>query len=259
MEHSKLNIVKIGSGVLEDAALMSQTLKNLNQLPGGKILVHGGGEKATLLCKQLGISSKMHEGRRITDSATLEVVTMVYGGLVNKKVVCEMQKIGINALGLSGADGNLIQANKRPPHPIDFGFVGDIESVNDNLLCQLLHLNLVPTICALSHDKAGQLLNTNADTIARHIAISMQQHFEIELYYVFEKGGVLFDPEEERSIISSLDYQTFQALKEKQIIHNGMIPKLANAFEVILNSSISIKIGSPTMLENPKKGTKIIK
>ena len=258
MEKAKLNVVKIGGGILENSSLLEKTIQSFKSLSGTKLLVHGGGKTATHICSKMGIPIKMLEGRRITDIPTLDVVTMVYAGLINKKLVCLMQKNGVNALGLSGADGNLIKASKRPVHPIDYGYVGDVESVNTNLICNLLGLNLVPVICALSHNQNGQLLNTNADTIARHLALSLQSQFDIHLSYVFEKPGVLLNPEDDQSTIPTLDQKSFQELKTKQIIQNGMIAKLDNAFKVIAETSIKVKLGSFAMLSQENHGTKLI-
>ena len=190
---NKLSVVKIGGNVIEDEKALDVFLTVFSKLEGLKILVHGGGKLATQLATKLGIESKMIDGRRITDAETVDIITMVYGGLANKKIVAQLQAKNTNAIGLSGADGNSIQAHKRPVKEIDYGFVGDIDSVNSGLLTKLLSADLTPIFCALSHDGAGQLLNTNADTIASEIAIGMASSYETTLYYCFEKKGVLMD------------------------------------------------------------------
>jgi len=234
-----LKIIKIGGQVINEAERLHPFLEAFAKLEGQKILVHGGGRKATKLSKRLGIHTQMVNGRRVTDAQTLEVATMVYGGLVNKNLVAQLQGLGVSALGMSGADLNSIQSHKRTNAEVDFGFVGDIEQVNGEMITKLLHLDITPVFCALTHDNQGQLLNTNADSIASKLAIGLKKHVdEVELYYCFEKNGVLFDPENDFSVIPKINASQYQQYKKDEIITGGMIPKLDNAFEA-LNAEVS--------------------
>ncbi len=229
----KLTIIKTGGALIEDAAQLQLLAEKTVALPGYKIIVHGGGRSATALCEKLGIASQLVNGRRITDAATLEIITMVYAGNINKTVVAKLQAAGCNAFGLCGADGNLLQTRKRENAEVDYGFVGDCfpGSVNDMLLLQLLEQNYVPVIAPVTHDGAGQLLNTNADTIAAAIATAMQAHFETTLVYCFEKNGVLKNINDEHSVIAELSAADFETLQQQGIISKGMLPKLTNALQ----------------------------
>ncbi|MGQ8338365.1 acetylglutamate kinase [Sunxiuqinia sp. A32] len=238
----KLTIVKVGGKVVEEAASLNDLLDRFAGLDGLKVLVHGGGRSATAMAERLGIETKMVEGRRITDANMLEVVTMVYGGLVNKNIVAGLQAKGINAIGLTGTDLNYMQAVKRPVKDIDYGFVGDIVSVHVEELNLLVAKNVVPVLAPLTHDKNGQLLNTNADTIAAEAAIAFSKYYEVELVYCFEKPGVLEDAENDDSIITSLNHQQFKALQETGAIHAGMIPKLDNSFNAIDKGVTQVRI-----------------
>lgn len=229
----KLNIIKVGGKVVEDPAALEQFLQDFAKISGYKLLVHGGGTLATELAKQLGIENKITEGRRITDAETLKIVTMVYGGLINKNIVACLQAKNINALGLTGADLNLIRSDKRPVKEIDYGYVGDVKEVQDDLLAELLKLGIVPVLAPITHDKNGQLLNTNADTIAAETAKALAEYFDVHLIYCFEKKGVLMDPEDDNSVIPEIDASLFKEYVEQGIIREGMIPKLQNAFEAI--------------------------
>ncbi|MEM1406769.1 MAG: acetylglutamate kinase [Bacteroidota bacterium] len=253
----KLTVVKIGGQVIDNTSDLKQFLSSFKALPGHKILVHGGGKKATEISKKLGIEPRMIDGRRITDGDTLEVVTMVYGGLVNKNIVAQLQAIGENAIGLSGADGDLIPATKRVHPTIDFGFVGDFEVANINtaLLQSLLAQNITPVCCALTHDGQGNMLNTNADTLAAGLAQSLADQFETELVYCFEKSGVLTDIDDEGSLLSELSFATYQELKGTGKIADGMIPKLDNAFQahekgvgVIIKNALQLNETTGTQL-----------
>ncbi|MFT5823724.1 MAG: acetylglutamate kinase [Crocinitomix sp.] len=232
---NKLSILKIGGNVIEDEQKLETFLNAFKELEGVKVLVHGGGKKATALSDQLGVETKMHKGRRITSQENLEIITMVYAGLINKMIVAKLQANKCNALGLSGADGNSITAVKRSVVPIDFGFVGDVKKVNDNLINLLLSNAIIPVFCALSHDNKGQLLNTNADTIAAEIAISMSDKYDTELIYCFDKKGVLNDVNKEDSVITKMNSSDFKTLKENGKVHDGMLPKLTNAFYALEN------------------------
>lgn len=231
----KLNIIKIGGNIIDDELQLEEFVYTLATLNEPFILVHGGGKLATDLATQLNISQQMIDGRRITDAETLKVATMTYAGFINKNIVVLLQKFGRNSIGLSGADANLIQATKRKPEPIDFGFVGDVkpEGINIVFLKQLLHLGITPVISAITHDGKGQLLNTNADSIANAIAVSLSRSFDTRLIYCFEKNGVLYQPEDENSVIPLLDRNMFQVLKNEGIISKGMLPKLENCFQAL--------------------------
>lgn len=246
-----LTIIKIGGNVIDNSEKLHEFLKSFTDLPGFKILVHGGGKAATKISDELGIEAKMVDGRRITDIETLRIVTMVYGGLINKNIVAQMQAYGSNAIGLTGADGNIIKAVKRPVKEIDFGFVGDLDenSVNTEFLCKLLKIGAIPVFCALTHDGDGQLLNTNADTIASVLAVSLSKYFETSLVYCFEKKGVLKDVDNESSVISQIRSSEFETLKGQGVIAGGMLPKLYNAFEAINNGVKDVYIGKADELE----------
>ncbi|MEO8887582.1 MAG: acetylglutamate kinase [Mucilaginibacter sp.] len=240
-----IHIVKIGGNVIDNSENLHHFLKDFTALDGYKILVHGGGKAATQLSETLGIEAKLVDGRRITDIETLRVVTMVYGGLINKNIVAQLQRFGNNAIGLTGADGNFIRAKKRPVKTIDYGFVGDIDdtSINPNNISKLLEAGFTPVFCAITHDGDGQLLNTNADTIASALAVSLAKLYSTTLIYCFEKKGVLLDIDDEDSIIRELDPVRYEELKLKQIIHSGMLPKLDNAFTAIACGVKAVIIG----------------
>ena len=228
-----MNIIKIGGKVIEEPETLQGFLTDFSQLKGPKILVHGGGRTATELAAKLGIASQMVEGRRITDAATLEVVTMVYGGLVNKNIVAALQSLGCNALGLTGADLNCILAEKRKVTPIDYGFVGDVVAVNAIAFVRLLEQGITPVLTPLTHDKTGQLLNTNADTIAARVAIALGKSFDVALGYCFEKKGVLKNVNDDDSVIELIREEEFAEMKANGSIADGMIPKLDNAFATL--------------------------
>lgn len=244
----KLTIIKVGGKIVEEEQSLRQLLKDFSEIEGHKILVHGGGRSATKLGERLGIESRMVNGRRITDRETLDVVTMVYAGLVNKNIVAGLQALGVNALGLTGADMNIIRSVKRPVGEVDYGYVGDVEEVNIDILSFLISQGVVPVLAPLTHDKNGNLLNTNADTIAGETAKALAKVFEVKLVYCFEKKGVLMSESDDNSVIPELDRQGFIAYVEQGIIQGGMIPKLENAFksldagvkEVLITSSTDI-------------------
>lgn len=245
----KLSIIKIGGNIIEDQDFLSQFLKLFAQLEGNKILVHGGGKRATEFGKRLGIESKMVDGRRITDAKSLELVVMVYAGLVNKNIVAELQSNNSNAIGLSGADANTVIAVKRPVNPLDFGFVGDIVNVNTNSISKLLSAEFVPVFCALTHDRNGQLFNTNADTIASEVAIAMSRAYDTTLYYCFEKKGVLRSVTDEDSVIRKIDQKIYEKLKKDKIVADGMLPKLDNCFHALNKDVHKVCIGDISMFE----------
>ena len=253
-----LHIVKMGGKVLDNPDLLEPMLLAFSELEGNKILVHGGGKKASELLPKLGISPIMVEGRRVTDSATLEVVTMVYAGLLNKQLVASLQALNCNAIGLSGADGNLIEAKKRPVKDIDYGFAGDLvtNSINITFLDLLLLKGYCPVICPITHDKKSQLLNTNADTIASVTATAMSVNYEVTLTYCFEFAGVMEDPEKPESVIPFIDQNKYQFLKNRGIIKDGMIPKMDNAFSALQDGVSEVRITKADSL-GTGKGTLI--
>ncbi|MGE4587343.1 MAG: acetylglutamate kinase [Mangrovibacterium sp.] len=238
----KLTLIKVGGKVVEKADSLHDFLTRFSKVEGLKVLIHGGGRSATAMAARLGLEAKMVEGRRITDQAMLEVVTMVYGGLVNKNIVTHLQAIGINAIGLTGADLNYMQAVKRPVKEIDYGFVGDVARVNISNLKLLIEKGVVPVLAPLTHDQTGQLLNTNADTIAAEAAIAFSRHYRTELVFCFEKPGVLKDTEDEHSVIGSLHYKQYKELQASGVINTGMIPKLDNSFSAIKRGVSQIRI-----------------
>jgi len=254
----KLQVVKIGGNVIENREALLDFLKDFVTLSGPKILIHGGGKEATQMAEKLGIEVQLIEGRRITDTQNLELITMLYAGKLNKTIVAHLQALGCNSLGLSGADGNSILAEKRPPNPIDFGFVGDLTKINNNLFEILLQNGISPVCCALSHDGKGQLLNTNADTIAATVAGAMSRNFEVHLNYCFEKNGVLLDLNDASSLIKTINENQYLNLKEEGILHTGMIPKLENCFNALRAGVKQVKIGNPKMITETGTFTQII-
>ncbi len=251
---TKLSIFKIGGKILENEPQLFQFLQAVQSCAGAKIIVHGGGPKATQLAEQLNIVTQMVEGRRITNAAMLEVAVMVYAGLLNKKIVAVLQALGVNAIGLSGADANTILAQKRSIETIDFGFVGDIKKVDGQRLHEFIKAGLLPVFCAITHDGNGQLLNTNADTIARQIAVSLSSLYETELTFCFEQGGVLESNNGQLTVIKRLNFEHFQQLKGNGTINNGMIPKLDNAFKALQNGVTQVRI---TKFNRLQSGTQI--
>lgn len=233
VEMERLTLIKVGGKIVEEAETLHRLLNDFAAIDGYKVLVHGGGRSATKLASRLGIESQMVNGRRITDASMLEIVTMVYGGLVNKNIVAGLQALGVNALGLTGADMNLMRSEKRPVKDVDYGFVGDVKEVNADLLASLIHQGVVPVLAPLTHDKQGHLLNTNADTIAGEAAKALAKHFEVTLVFCFEKKGVLRNADDDESVIPEIDRAAFQQYVTEGVIQGGMIPKLENAYEAI--------------------------
>jgi acetylglutamate kinase len=237
-------VIKIGGNVIDNEDILYRFLKELAQINQKFILVHGGGKIASDLGLKMGLEPKMIEGRRITDAETLQLVTMVYGGLINKKIVALMQSFGINAIGLTGADANIIKSKKREiKNNIDYGFVGDIINISGNNLLGLLNLGLIPVFAPLTHEGQGQILNTNADTIASALAVALSASANVNLIYCFELNGVLSDFENKYSVIKNLKYEPYQDLKAKGIIAKGMVPKLDNSFEAIRAGVKKVVIG----------------
>ena len=229
----KLVLIKVGGKIVEEENTLRQLLKDFAAIEGHKVLVHGGGRSATKLAAELGVETKMVNGRRITDADMLRIVTMVYGGLVNKNIVAKLQALGVNALGLTGADMNLIRSEKRPVKEVDYGYVGDVKEVNAELLAGLIKQGIVPILAPLTHDKEGHLLNTNADTIAGEAAKALAKYFEVTLMFCFEKKGVLMDENDDESVIPEINREAFKKYVDQDIIQGGMIPKLENAFQAI--------------------------
>ena len=230
----KLTIVKVGGAVVEDEAQLTELLKAFAAIKGAKILVHGGGRRATKVAERLGIETKMVDGRRITDAAMLEVVTMVYGGLVNKHVVAMLQAQGVDAIGLTGADGDVIRSVKRPlKNGIDYGFVGDVKKVDDAKIAHFIDKNLVPVIAPLTHDGEGNILNTNADTMASETAKALASLYDVTLIYSFEKKGVLSNPDDDDSVIPVITHEDFERYRADGTISGGMLPKIENALAAV--------------------------
>lgn len=246
---NKLYIIKIGGNVLDDPASLTKFLSDFASIREPKILVHGGGKLATKLGEQLGIQAKFVRGRRITDADTLDLVTMVYGGLVNKQIVARLQQLGCNAMGVTGADGNMIKAVKRSVKDVDYGFVGDITpaDVNSLLLYFLLKQNVVPVFASLTHAQ-GKMLNTNADTIASVLAIALSKHFDVRLIFCFEKKGVLKNIEDDSSVIRLLSEASYKELLDQGSFADGILPKLENAFAAIQAGVKEVLIGDATHL-----------
>ena len=230
----KLTIVKVGGAVVEDEAQLAQLLKDFSAIEGKKVLVHGGGRRATQVAASLGIESKMVNGRRITDAEMLNVVTMVYGGLVNKNLVARLQANGVNALGLTGADIDVIRSHKRPlKDGIDYGFVGDVDKANGQMLSRLIEEGITPVMAPLTHDGQGTILNTNADTIASETAKALAPYYDVTLIFSFEKKGVLSNPDDDDSVIPVITHADFIKYKEEGTISGGMLPKIENALAAI--------------------------
>lgn len=254
----KLTVIKVGGKIVEEETTLDELLNDFASIEGHKVLVHGGGRSATKLAARLGIESKMVDGRRITDSETLKVVTMVYGGLVNKNIVAGLQSRGVNALGLTGADMNVIRSTKRPVKEVDYGFVGDVEKVDATLLSDLIYKGVVPVMAPLTHDGKGHMLNTNADTIAGETAKALAALFDVTLIYCFEKKGVLRDENDENSVIPLITPKEFEQYVAEGIIRGGMIPKLENSFAAIDAGVSEVVITLASAINRPD-GTRIKK
>jgi len=254
---NKLLIIKIGGNVLDDEKALKQFLKDFASIPTPKILIHGGGKIATKIGDQLGIASNYVNGRRVTDQPTRDLVTMVYGGLINKQMVATLQGLHCNAMGVTGADANLIKATRRPVGAVDYGFVGDIdpESVNSTFLYFLLKQNVTPVFAPLTYAD-GEILNTNADTIASVLAVSLSKHFDTRLIFCFEKKGVLSDVHDEQSVIHQLNEASYKHLQARGAFADGILPKLENAFSAIHLGVKEVLIGDATdLLKNTKEET----
>lgn len=255
----KITVVKVGGAIVEDPQSLDQLLQNFAAIEGPKVLVHGGGRRATKVATSLGIESKMVNGRRITDAEMLEVVTMVYGGLVNKNIIAQLQSKGVNALGLTGADMDVIHSHKRPQkNGIDYGFVGDVEHVNGFALRNIIEQSITPVMAPLTHDGKGNMLNTNADTIASETAKALARFYDVTLIYSFEKKGVLSNPEDDESVIPTITRQDFEQYVANGTVAGGMIPKLENALAAV-DSGVSQVIITLASAIDGKHGTIIKK
>jgi len=253
----KLTIVKVGGAVVEDEAQLDQLLKDFGAIEGKKVLVHGGGRRATQVAKSLGIETKMVDGRRITDGDMLQVVTMVYGGLVNKNLVAKLQANGVNALGLTGADIDVIRSHKRPlKNGIDYGYVGDVDKANGAMLKILIDEGITPVMAPLTHDGNGNILNTNADTIASETAKSLAPFYDVTLIYSFEKKGVLSNPDDDDSVIPTITRNSFEKLVADGVVAGGMIPKIENALAAVDAGVKRVNITLATAIDG-KHGTVI--
>jgi len=250
-----LYVIKIGGNIVDNPALLTTCLQAFAKVKGQTILVHGGGKMATSMAQSMGVQQTIIEGRRITDEASLKIVTMVYAGYINKNIVAQLQALGVNAMGLSGVDGNLIQAHKRKHDSIDYGFVGDIDAVNTDLLLQLISTNLNLVVAPITHDANGQLLNTNADTIAQSLATALASSYKVHLIYGFEKEGVLKDMNDPNSVIAHIDRPLYASLKDQKLIFEGMIPKIDNAYAALDKGVASVIIGKAEKMIELMNGT----
>lgn len=252
-----LKVIKIGGNVIDNDLALERFLRDFASLEGRKILVHGGGKLATRMAERLEIKQTMVEGRRVTDKATLDIVTMVYAGLINKRIVAMLQSFGCNAMGMSGADGAIIRANRRSPEPIDFGFVGDIAEVDGKRLQQLTTEGITPVICSIMHDGKGSLLNCNADSVASAVAAGVAREEAAELHFCFDKAGVLRDVNDPTTLISEITAESYPALRAEGVISDGMIPKVENALRSVAEGLQRVVIKHSDELTNPEAGTSI--
>lgn len=259
MKNRRLKVVKIGGKLVEDKLKLNSFLSDFTALEGPKILVHGGGSMATDLATKLGYTTKMVDGRRVTDEKSLQVIIMTYAGLVNKSIVAQLQGMDCNAIGLCGADGRSIISEKRKKFPIDFGFVGDIQRINSEFILDLLEKEIVPVFSPISCTIEGELLNTNGDSVAGEIAKAMGKELTTELFYLLEKKGVLSDVEEEDSVIESINREKYEELLKGKKISEGMLPKLHNCFEALEAGVAKISLGNEELLRTETKHTEIVK
>lgn len=255
-----LNIVKIGGNVVDNPEALASFLSDFAKMPGAKLLVHGGGKEATRLSGAMGIETTMIQGRRVTDRATLDVVTMVYAGLINKRIVSSLQALGCDAIGLTGADGNALRATRRSPEPVDYGFVGDIypAGVNHTLISSLINDGLTPVFCAITHDGNGTLLNCNADSVASGLAKGLAPYFDVNLTFCFELPGVLADINDPLSVVSVITPADRDSLVERGVISDGMIPKIDGALQSVAAGVKSVAIRQASSLLDPSAGTTVI-
>lgn len=252
-----LTIIKVGGKIVENPESLNSFLKDFAAVEGKKLLVHGGGRSATQMAARLGVETKMVDGRRITDEAMLEVVTMVYGGLVNKRIVAGLQALGIDAVGLTGADMNIVLSDKRKVSAVDYGWVGDVKRVNAEAVATLIESGCCPVVAPLTHDGCGHMLNTNADTMAGEMAKAMAAHYDVTLMFCFEKPGVLADENDDSSLIPTITPAVLDDLKRRGVVSGGMIPKLDNAIACVSAGVESVVITQADRIADPYAGTKI--
>ena len=252
-----LTIIKVGGKIVENSESLNSLLKDFAAVEGKKLLVHGGGRSATQMAARLGVETKMVDGRRITDEAVLEVVTMVYGGLVNKRIVAGLQALGIDAVGLTGADMNIVLSDKRKVSAVDYGWVGDVKKVNAEAVATLIESGCCPVVAPLTHDGCGHMLNTNADTMAGEMAKAMAAHYDVTLMFCFEKPGVLADENDDSSLIPTITPAVLDDLKRRGVVSGGMIPKLDNAIACVSAGVESVVITQADRIADPYAGTKI--
>lgn len=252
-----LTIIKVGGKIVENSESLNSLLKDFAAVEGKKLLVHGGGRSATQMAARLGVETKMVDGRRITDEAMLEVVTMVYGGLVNKRIVAGLQALGIDAVGLTGADMNIVLSDKRKVSAVDYGWVGDVKRVNAEAVATLIESGCCPVVAPLTHDGCGHMLNTNADTMAGEMAKAMAAHYDVTLMFCFEKPGVLTDENDDSSLIPTITPAVLDDLKRRGVVSGGMIPKLDNAIACVSAGVESVVITQADRIADPYAGTKI--
>lgn len=252
-----LTIIKVGGKIVENSESLNALLKDFAAVDGKKLLVHGGGRSATQMAARLGVETKMVDGRRITDEAMLEVVTMVYGGLVNKRIVAGLQALGIDAVGLTGADMNIVLSDKRKVSVVDYGWVGDVKRVNAEAVATLIESGCCPVVAPLTHDGCGHMLNTNADTMAGEMAKAMAAHYDVTLMFCFEKPGVLADENDDSSLIPTITPAVLDDLKRRGVVSGGMIPKLDNAIACVSAGVESVVITQADRIADPYAGTKI--
>ncbi len=253
----KLTIIKVGGKIVEEPDSLARLLSDFSRIDGLKLLVHGGGRSATKMAADLGIETTMIEGRRVTDDDMLRVVAMVYGGLVNKTITARLQGMGIDAIGMTGADMDIIRSHKRPAGKVDYGWVGDVDRVNGEALVALIRSGIVPVIAPLTHDGQGHLLNTNADTMAGETARGLADIFDVTLVYCFEKAGVLRDENDDDSVIPAIDPGLFEKLKADGIVTGGMLPKIENALKAVADGVKEVVITQASSLDDLRKGTHI--
>lgn len=258
MKKEKLTIIKVGGKIVEDGSALQRLLSDFSTIDGRKLLVHGGGRSATAIAARLGIETKMVDGRRITDDSMLEVVTMVYGGLVNKRIVAGLQAAGVNAVGLTGADMNVVLSVRRSVGVVDYGWVGDVRIVNADAISTLVENGYCPVIASITHDGKGHLLNTNADTMAGETAKALASRYDVDLVYCFEKAGVLFDENDDSSVIDEINPCEYSELKKSGKITGGMIPKLDNAFSCVAAGVSRVVITRADLIADANAGTKIV-
>lgn len=250
MKKQKLLVAKIGGNIIEDKNALDSFLEDFSKIEEPKILIHGGGKSATKLASKLGVKTEMIDGRRITSGDNLDIVVMTYAGLLNKTIVSGLQKYNCNALGLTGADANVIVADKRPAQFVDYGYVGDVTNVSGKTIKGFLELGVTPVFCAVTHDKNGQLFNTNADTIASEVASAMGTHFEVSLFYCFELKGVLEDIDDKESVIEYIDLEKYTELRDSEAISDGMLPKLKNCFDALQKDVLKVHIANADFIKD---------